>query len=249
MINPVTDPLDTSSLTLMSEPLEEAATNVSDDINQAFHHESSIAGSESDDDDDDGVEGSSTEKEFKFKPWMEQYKHYSANKLQLEYNKKYKNAGTHWLWGNRDKDRAQDVLDLIAHKRAESNESYRRRHAQSVIAGNNPFANPSYRDLSGLSKGPAELKPGEQYKHFGQGAPGIGGGAASSGSGEYHADTGFRDSEYYTGRESVGGGFDFGAQKAASNMYGDYMGNSNFGRQVGSGQSVLDNLYANMSRI
>lgn len=186
MINPVTDPLDTSSLTLMSEPLEEAATNVSDDINQAIHHESSIAGSESDD--DDGIEGS-------------------------------------------------------------SNESYRRRHAQSVIAGNNPFANPSYRDLSGLSKGPAKLKPGEQYRHFGQGAPGIVGGAASSGSGEYHADTGFRGSEYYTGRESVGGGFDFGAQKAASNMYGDYMGNSNFGRQIGSGQSVLDNLYANMSRI
>ena len=136
------------------------------------------------------------------------YDGFNANKLQLEFNKLY---GSDGIMGNKPLSSEQFIRknkmeQLIKDKRAQQEQSYANRQTDMF----NEFANPAYKDTTGMLIADQGLERGESYK---QGQMGLLTG--NNKEREYMGDSGYSQSEYYNPST-----FDSNTQNVASQMYG-----------------------------
>lgn len=131
------------------------------------------------------------------------YNDFNANKLQLEFNKLY---GSDRPLSSEQFIRKNKMEQLIKDKRAQQEQSYANRQTDMF----NEFANPAYKDTTGMLIADQGLERGESYK---QGQMGLLTG--NNKEREYMGDSGYSQSEYYNPST-----FDSNTQNVASQMYG-----------------------------
>ncbi len=137
------------------------------------------------------------------------YDAFNANKLQLEFNKLYAPNPLTGMEKPLSSDafiKKNKMQQLIKEKRAQEQQSYANRQTDMF----NEFANPAYKDTTGMLIADQGLERGESYK---QGQMGLLTG--NNKEREYMGDSGYSQSEYYNPST-----FDSNTQDVASQMYG-----------------------------
>jgi len=137
------------------------------------------------------------------------YDAFNANKLQLEFNKLYAPdpfTGMEKPLSSDEFIKKNKMQQLIKEKRDSQHQSYANRQTDMF----DEFANPAYKDTTGMLIADKGLERGESYK---QGQMGLLTG--NNKEREYMGDSGYSQSEYYNPST-----FDSNTQDVASQMYG-----------------------------